>query len=211
MIDNDDSNMFRASVNVFFAACILVSMSGCTTLAYTTASVVGKNQTLGSQIDDAVLERHANAVLDSLHLNKDLNNIKLTTYDQNVLITGQTQSSRIRSIVANMVSQVQEVTKVYNYLSVAPVRSHARWIQDGYITTKVKANLMVSDASHFHFEYLTEDGVVYIMGNAPPAELKYVSHLISEISGVKKVVTIFPQKITKKTPIYDVLPVALDQ
>lgn len=171
---------------------------------------MGKNQTLGSQIDDVFIERYAEQSIELLHLNPDTNNIVINTYNQNILVTGQVQSQKYKAEITQRLALIPDVAKVYNFLKVGLVRTQTTWMDDAYISSKVKANLLVSDASEFHFEYVTEEGVVYIMGNAPKAELEYVTDLISHISGVKKVVAIFPEKKSKKPPIYDVLPVAVE-
>lgn len=175
-------------------------LNGCTTIGYTSVSVYSSHLTVGAQIDDELIEHYADARIDKMKLGK-LNNINVHGFNRMLVLTGQVQNAAIRNNVAYQVARVREVTKVYNYLTIGPPASSDQWFEDTYLTGKINSSLMFSKASHFHFDIITEKGVVYLLGKAHKDEERYVLKRVKKIDGVKKVIPIFVAYQHNKAPI----------
>lgn len=179
----------------------LLTLNACTTISYTTASVIGNKLSIGTQIDDEILQRYASNRVSDMHLPKG-NRVIVTSYAQSLLITGQVTSTAISQRVARSLSSLRDVKTIYNYLEIQKPTGTEQWFKDAYISAKVKSSLLFSKASHFHFDVLTEDGVVYLLGSASDAEENYVLKRVKRIAGVRRVVKIFVDTQHKKAPIF---------
>ncbi len=178
---------------------ILVSLlTGCATAvvggAATGAAVVHDRRSAGTVIDDQGIELKAYNLIGADGALEDNSHINVTSYNLNVLLTGEVASNALRSKAAKVVSRTPKVRKVLNYLVVGPNTSLGSRTKDTWITTKVKSNLFNIDIPNFdptRVKVVTEAQTVFLLGLVNRKEGSAAIGIARKVSGVKKVVALF--------------------
>ncbi len=177
--------------------CMIVSstlLSACIPLvagtAVTGGAMVSDRRTSGIYIEDNEIElkaeNRANKELgDNIHVN-------VTSFNRNVLITGEAFDENSKARVEAIVREVQNVKNVTNEMVVAPRSSLSGRSNDAYITSKVKAR-MVPDHRELvsYVKVFTEASVVYLMGIVSHQEAEIAVDIARGTDGVEKVVKVF--------------------
>lgn len=146
-------------------------------------------RTSGTQVEDEGIElrsasRIRENVMGDVHVN-------VTSYNRQVLLTGEVPSEQTRQLVQQVVSQVDNVRSIVNELGVEPKSSLATRSSDTIITGKVKATLVdTPDLFANAFKVVTERGAVYLMGRVTQREADRVADVVRGVSGVKRVVRV---------------------
>jgi len=154
------------------------------------AMVASDRRTSGIQLEDEGIElKAANRIRETLGGRAHLN---VTSYNRQVLITGEVANAQDRDYVARLVGEVENVRKVVNEAVIGPNSSLIERSTDALITAKVKAQMVDSkDIFANAYKILTERGVVYLMGRVTQREADRATEVARQVSGVKKVVRIF--------------------
>ena len=154
------------------------------------AMVASDRRTSGIQLEDEGIElRGANRIREMLGSRAHVN---ITSYNRQVLLTGEVPTQKDKDYANQLVSQVDNVRTVVNELVVGPTSSLADRSMDTLISGKVKASMVDSkDIFANAFKVVTERGTVYLMGRVTQREAQRASDLARQVSGVKKVVRIF--------------------
>lgn len=171
------------------------SLSACAPLlvggaAVGTMLMASDRRTSGAQIDDEAIELRAAARLreafgDNVHIN-------VTSYNRQVLITGEVPNDTVRQQAEQIVAGVDNVRNIVNELGAMPPTSLAQRSGDVLITGKVRASLVdASDLQANAFKVVTERGTVYLMGRVTPREAERATSIARTIGGVNRVVRIF--------------------
>lgn len=177
---------------IIVASILTILLSGCVNMAMSGASAVYNQQDIRKKFKDNYTTFQAYRAL-----NRDPNAFKgthigVTTYHQQVLLTGQVPNFWQRIRAEYVVKKIPDVKHVYNFLSVANPSSSLTRLSDAWLTTKVQAKLIASDQLDVtQIKVVSENGVVYLMGVLPPSDAEEAAHLASETDGVEKVVKIF--------------------
>jgi osmotically-inducible protein OsmY len=176
------------------ALALVMSLGACAPLMVggmvSGALVASDRRTTGIQLEDEGIElRSATRIRDMLGSRV---NINVTSYNRQVLLTGEVPAQKDKDYANQLVSQVDNVRSVVNELVVAPTSSLADRSMDTLISGKVKASMVDSkDIFANAFKVVTERGTVYLMGRVTQREAQRASDLARQVSGVKKVVRIF--------------------
>jgi osmotically-inducible protein OsmY len=187
---------FRSLPLVSLAAAVLAStLAGCAPLivagaAAGTALMVTDRRTSGAQIDDEAIELRAGARLREAF--GDRAHINVSSYNRQVLLTGEVPSEQAKQQAEQVVARVDNVKGVVNDLAVMAPTTLAQRSNDVLITGKVRASFV--DASELQanaFRVVTERGVVYLMGRVTSREAERGTQIARQINGVQKVVRIF--------------------
>ncbi|MEO8767052.1 MAG: BON domain-containing protein [Nitrosospira sp.] len=118
--------------------------------------------------------------------------VNVTSFNRNVLLTGEVPSESIKKEIGNLVMSVENVRDITNEIAVAGISSFMSRSNDGLITSKVKGRFL--DAGKFqinHVKVVTESGVVYLLGLVKREEAQSAVEIASSTTGVKKVVKVF--------------------
>jgi osmotically-inducible protein OsmY len=176
------------------AASLAGALSACAPLviggAAMSAMVAVDRRTSGTQIEDETIElkgatRLREALGDRAHIN-------ITSYNRQVLLTGEVPTEQARHQAEQIVSRVENVKGIVNELAVLPPSSLGQRSSDALVTGKVKASLIdEKDLYVGAFKVVTERGVVYLMGRVTQHEADKATQLARTISGVQRVVRIF--------------------
>jgi osmotically-inducible protein OsmY len=147
-------------------------------------------RTSGTQVEDEGIELRAGARLREKLGNRA--NINVTSYNRNVLLTGQVADEATRGEVSAILAGVPNVRGVSNETEIAGVSSLTQRSSDALITSKVKARLLDAQrVSANHVKVVTEMGKVFLMGLLTESEARAAKEIAAATGGVSKVVAIF--------------------
>jgi osmotically-inducible protein OsmY len=177
------------------AAALAASLSACVPLVVGGAAAGGvlvaiDRRTSGAQLEDEGIEMRANSRLkeamgDSAHIN-------VTSFNRQVLLTGEVPSAQDQKRAEEVVARVDNVRTVVNDLAVGFPSSLSQRSSDVLITGKVKASLIdAKDVQLNAFKVITERGAVYLMGRVTQREADRATQIARGVSGVTKVVRVF--------------------
>ncbi len=182
-------------VPLALAGLAIVQLQGCATAvvggAAVGTSVALDRRTAGVYVSDQEIELRALARLREAFPQKT-DNISATSYNRQVLLTGQVPDESTRARAADVVKGIPDVRTVFNELSVSGVTSLTSDANDVSITTKVKTRLIRDDrVPGVKIKVVTESAVVYLMGLVTQAEADAATEITRTTAGVTKVVTLF--------------------
>ena len=184
----------RTLCSLLAAAALAAGLSACAPLVVGGA-VVGTmmavdRRTTGTQVEDEGIElRSANRLSELLG---DRGHVNVTSFNRQVLLTGEVPSAQDRQRVEQVVLGVENVRSVVNDLAVMPPTSLGQRSNDTFITGKVRASLVdAKDLTANAFKVVTERGVVYLMGRVTQREAKRSAEIARGVDGVHKVVRVF--------------------
>jgi osmotically-inducible protein OsmY len=153
------------------------------------ALVATDRRTSGSVVEDEGIELRASSRIrenigERAHIN-------VTSYNRQVLLTGEVPTEQDKQLVEQIVSRVDNVRNIVNELAVMGNASLTQRSSDALVTGRVKAALVdAKDLFANAFKIVTERGTTYVMGRVTEREAKRATAIISSTSGVQRVVRI---------------------
>ena len=186
--------MSRAVCALLAAAALGAGVSGCVPLVIGGAAIGGMmaadRRTAGTQVEDEGIELRA---MNRIHAEQgDRVHVNVTSFNRQVLISGEAPTAEIRQAIGHSVANVGNVVSVVNDLGVQPNSSLAQRSTDTFITGKVRASLVdAKDISATAFKVVTERNVVYLMGLVTEREATRATSIARGVDGVRKVVRMF--------------------
>ncbi len=175
-----------ASLAATLSACVPLVVGG----AAMSALVAVDRRTSGAQLEDEGIElRGASRLREALG---DRAHINITSYNRQVLLTGEVPSEAARQQAEQVISRVENVKTIVNELAATGNTTLVQRSGDVLITGKVKASLV--DAKDLYagaFKVVTERGTVFLMGRVTPREADRATAIARQIEGVQRVVRIF--------------------
>lgn len=184
----------RLTLAATAAASLALTLSACAPLllggAAMTALVATDRRTSGAQLEDESIElKAAGRIREALG---DRVHVSATSFNRQVLLTGEVPDQATRETVEQIVRKVDNVSGVINELGVQVISSLSQRSNDLLVTTKVKATLLdARDLSAGAFKVQTERGTVYLMGRVTAREAERATNLVRAIPGVLRVVRAF--------------------
>jgi osmotically-inducible protein OsmY len=188
------SNRNPLLVSALAAALIAGTLSACAPLvvggAAMGAMVTFDRRTSGAQLEDQEIElRGASRLRDALGSRGD---ITVTSYNRQVLLTGEVPSENDKATAEQVISKVENVKGIVNELAVMPNSSLTQRSSDALVTGKVKASFLDEKSLYVGaFKVVTERGTVYLMGRVTQREADTATKITRNVSGVQRVVRIF--------------------
>ena len=167
------------------SACAPLMIGG----AFVSGMMASDRRTPGSQVEDEGIELRANS-----RINESLGervHVNVTSYNRQVLLTGETPTEQDKQLVERVVTGVENVRSIVNELGVLGSSTLTQRASDSLVTGKVKASLLdAKDLSSNAFKVVTERGAVYVMGRVTQREATRATEIISGTGGEMKVVRI---------------------
>ncbi len=176
------------------AALLTGALTACVPLVLGGAAAGGSlvatdRRTSGAQLEDEGIELRASSRLrtalgERAHVN-------LTSYNRQVLLTGEVPTAQDKQLVEQIVSRVENVSSVVNELAVMGNASLTNRSSDVLVTGRVKAALIdAPDLFANSFKVVTERGTTYLMGRVTQREADRGTAVVRSTPGVQKVVRI---------------------
>jgi len=154
------------------------------------AMIASDRRTTGIQVEDEGIELRSASARDANFGNKE--HVNFTSYNRQVLITGEVSSDRVRQQVEQMVGSVENVRLVANELAVGPASTFGDRSNDVLLVAKVKAAMVDSeDVFATVYKVVAERGTVYLMGRVTQREANRATEVVRSVNGVKRVVKVF--------------------
>jgi osmotically-inducible protein OsmY len=185
----------RWALSVCAASLLLGTLTACVPLVIGGAAAGGSlvatdRRTSGAQLEDEGIElRGTSRIRSSLG---DRGHVNLTSYNRQVLLTGEVPTAQDKQLVEQIVSRVENVATVVNELAVAGNSSLTQRSADTLVTGRVKAQLIdAPDLFSNAFKVVSERGTTYLMGRVTQREADRATNVVRGTSGVQKVVRIF--------------------
>lgn len=148
-------------------------------------------RTSSAYLGDQNIENKSNAAIDAV-FKDNRTHVNVTSFNGNVLISGEAATAADRLEVARIVAGIDGVRLVYNQLVVGLPTSLSSRSNDTMITSDVK--LGMTRVKDFHSDYVkvvTENGTVFLMGMVQHAEATIAADVASTSNGVQRVVKLF--------------------
>lgn len=176
------------------AAALVASLTACVPLVVGGAAAGGMlvatdRRTSGAQLEDEGIELRAGSRLKEALTGHRIN---VTSYNRQVLLTGEVATAQDVQRAAEVVARVDNVSTVVNDLVVGLPSTLTQRSSDTLITGKVKASLVdAKDLQLNAFKVITERNVVYLMGRVSQREADRATQIARGVANVSKVVRVF--------------------
>ena len=170
-------------------------LQGCVEMAVigagATALALDDRRSVGAQTEDKEIDlRGESRITDRFGGNVHIN---VTSYNRNVLLTGEAPDAAAKAEIEKIVRQLANVRGVVNEIQIAGVSSYSARGNDSYLTSKVKARFIDIGGTFSinHVKVVSEGGVVYLLGMVTRKEADAAVEIARTTGGVQKVVRVF--------------------
>ncbi|MDD2873676.1 MAG: BON domain-containing protein [Azoarcus sp.] len=154
------------------------------------AMMISDRRSSGTYVEDEGIEWKAISLMRE-HFGT-INHINATSYNRNVLLTGEVQDETVRAQAERLIAGVENVRGIINELTIGTASTVSARANDSLITSNVKARFV--DGRRFsanHVKVVTEANVVFLMGLVTRQEADAATEIARTSQGVRKVVRVF--------------------
>ena len=191
--------LLSASLGGALSACAPMIIGG----AVMGSLMATDRRTAGTQIEDEGIELRA-----SSRINENLGDrvhVNVTSYNRQVLLTGEVPNAQDKQLVEQVVGPVDNVRSIVNELAVLGHSTLTQRSSDVLVTGKVKARLVdANDLYANSFKVVTERGTTYLMGRVTQREASRATDIARATGGVQKVVRLL--EIISEQELQNLLP-----
>lgn len=171
------------------AAPVVVGVGG----AAAGVMVAKDRRTAGMMLDDERIELRTMDIAAKDPLLRDNAHINATSYNGQLLLTGEVPDQRSGEWLAAQAAKIERVTVVKNELMVGPVSDSASRRADTMTTSRVKNRLLseLDNGLGQDIKVVTERGTVYLMGLLSRNEAERAVAIVRTTRGVARIVKVF--------------------
>jgi osmotically-inducible protein OsmY len=183
-------NLNKSAASLLSTLVMCLGLASCAAPLMFGAMVASDRRTTGIQVEDETIEqRSATAMRENFGSKEHIN---ITSYNRQVLITGEVSNDTVRRQVESLISRVENVRAVVNELAVGAASSTSDRASDALLVAKVKASMVdTEDVFANVFKVVGERGTIYLMGRVTQRESQRATDVVRGVSGVKRVVRVF--------------------
>lgn len=177
-----------------FIFLILLSplLFGCVSAAVSGAGAIYDHNNLQNKIENQCIIWQATQ---EIHNDPAFTNpqfIKVSSFANTVLLTGQVPTEQEKSQAQNIVQNMSKVKHVINALEVMPPLTSSEQMTDTWITTKIRTQIIAAQGlDPSKVKVVTENHIVYLLGIATHEQADAIVDIAQNTAGVTKVVKIF--------------------
>jgi len=172
-------------------------VGGCSSIVSKTTGEqpVGTDKTersFGRFIDDELIETYVGANLLKADPGYQSAHLRVVSFNGIVLLVGQVKSEQLRAEAAQIASQVRNVKRVHNELTVSgPISIPAR-TNDQWLKTKIKSSMLATKGINpLEVKVVVENGIIYLMGLVDKPQADLAVRISRQTYGVQKIVKVF--------------------
>ncbi|HEX5339083.1 MAG TPA: BON domain-containing protein [Gallionella sp.] len=181
-------------VSLLLLALVAGSLQGCFPVVAAGAGagvfMANDRRTSGAYIEDEAIEDKSASLIDKQYKNKV--HVNVTSFNRNVLISGEVPSEADKAGIGRLISSVQNVRNINNELVISAPSGLSSRSSDSLITSDVKLRFMRDKRfSADHVKVVTENGTVFLMGIVKHAEADAATDVASTTGGAQRVVKLF--------------------
>lgn len=150
-------------------------------------------RTLGSTIDDQLIETRAGVNIAKAHVDLERHSrVAVTSFNGVVLLAGQVPRQELKDLAEQATQNVQRVKVVHNELTVGDNLPLLARNNDALITTSAKARMLAdSSIPGRRIKVTTEAGVIYLLGLVRRSEADLAVSAVQQVGGVQRIVKLF--------------------
>lgn len=188
------SSFSRLFIKIILIVGISTQLTACFTAAVGGAAAGGAvaldRRTAGIYLEDENIEIKAvqqirKALGDEAHVN-------VTSYNLNVLLTGEVPNAEAKAEAENITKSVKSVKNITNELTIGFKSAISDRAKDTYLTSKIKAKFVAEkNFSSNTVKIVTEAKVAYLLGIVNEREAALATEIARTTDGVEKVVKVF--------------------
>lgn len=115
--------------------------------------------------------------------------IGIDSFRREVLLTGEVPSEQVKTDVANMISSIHDVKKVYNYLTVtATPKAQSHTLHENYLKSKIIAKILGTGGVHpSQYKLVVRDNMAYLLGFLTAQQEQTIINTIASVQGMEGV------------------------
>jgi osmotically-inducible protein OsmY len=118
--------------------------------------------------------------------------IVVASFYQMVFIGGEVPIASFKSLAERLAIKVPGVRRVYNQITIGPNNTLKNQAKDAWLTTKIKTSMLAkSGLKSGAFKVLSENSVVFLMGEVSHEQANLAVDVARRIEGVDRVVKLF--------------------
>lgn len=170
---------------------LLALLPGCVAATVGGAAVAASaDRSIGDQVTDATIKGAISAVWRKTN-SEMASGLGCDVYEGRVLITGRVPNPAWIEDAIRIAWRVKGVQQVYNEITVGPTSTTGDDLNDGFISTRLRNELVWdADVRSVNFIVTTSDHIVFLLGSArTPDELERVTAYARNIPNVRRVVS----------------------
>lgn len=185
----------KVLVGVIAAAMLMTACATQNTNASTNANtgyygVPAMYRTIPERISDEAIERTSHKNLTNVRGVSENNvRIGIDSFRREVLLTGEVPSEQVKADVANMVSSINDVKRVYNHLMVtATPRAQSHTLHENYLKSKIIAKIVSTGGIRSsQYKLVVRDNMAYLLGFLTAQQEQTIINTIASVQGMEGV------------------------
>lgn len=183
---------------------LTLSLSGCFSATYTGAASAYNNYSIRQNLSNNWVEMQAINALNTKKTITSNSNIAVSSVNFIVLLTGHAKTNAARQSAINLVKNIRGVRRVVDAITVGRGTSANQSLQDSWITTKIKSQMLVNKyIDSTQIKVITaNNGVVFLMGVVPAKMANVALYIARHTNGVRKVVNLM-EIVTVTLPTFN--------
>lgn len=127
------------------------------------------------------------------------NHITTVVKNATVLLVGQVRTVQYKQQAEDIAKSVNGIRSLYNEITVGRPTSIGQQFRDASITTELELKLLSAENLNSNaIKVVTENNVVYLLGNIDYQQAQQATEIARRINGVEKVVNVFEKLETKE-------------
>ena len=147
------------------------------------------DRSLGEKIDDRNIRTVIAVNIDKADPELAKSPVNVHAFRGVVLLTGQVPSEKLRTLAETTARDVARVREVHNELAISNAQRFIENLSDSALETKIDSKLLVAKGVRTsRVKVIVEDGTVYLLGLMTAEEAERVTEVISNTSGVTRLV-----------------------
>ncbi len=177
-----------------------LSLSGCVVPVFIAGAAAGgaviyDKRSVKTMGEDQQTYQYAQRWLNEDPVLKDHSHIVVAVFNHVALLIGQAQTPEIRDRAYQILVQVAKkfpISRIYNEITIAGNTTFVQRSNDSWVTTKVRTALLAKKGlASNNIKVITENSVVYLMGDIGRSQAKLAADAARRVQGVQKVVKVF--------------------
>jgi osmotically-inducible protein OsmY len=187
-------SLTHIAVQVILCAVVITQVTACFPVvaggAAAGGAIAADRRTSGIYVEDENIELKAVKYVET-NLGENAH-INITSYNTNVLLTGEAPDDAAKAKAEAYVKSIEHVRAVTNEIVVGPKSSLSSRSNDTYLTSKVKTQFVTENKFQANYvKVVTENSVVYLLGIVNKTEADAAVEIARNTDGVSKVVKVF--------------------
>ncbi|MCK5666883.1 MAG: BON domain-containing protein [Thiotrichaceae bacterium] len=176
---------------------IFFILSGCTAAvvggAAAGTSLALDKRTTGDYVEDQNIKMKFAYLYGENKLFNDNTHINVTSYNRQMLITGEVETEQQKQALSQIAREVKNVRHAYNEVIIGPVTSFSSRSNDSYLTAKIKSSVFtnIKELDGAQVKVVTENSSIFLMGLVTQKQGRQITEIARTTQGVKRVIKLF--------------------